>query len=166
SVMRSMGGGGHPGAGSAMIKSANPQSLEEWILELLKGNQESSVQVRDIMSSPVVHVTSETSMSRVGRILKDRGCTGLPVIDNGILKGVISRRDFKKIKKSSQLKSPVKAFMSTKNITISPERSPMHAARLMVKYDIGRLPVMENNRIVGIISRSDAMRYFYDTLPD
>ncbi|MFW5975260.1 MAG: CBS domain-containing protein [Desulfosalsimonas sp.] len=166
SIMRSMGGGGHPGAGSAMLKSANPDSLEEWIVELLKGNQESSVQVRDIMSSPVVHVASDTSMSRVGRILKDRGCTGLPVIDSGTLQGVISRRDFKKLRKSSQLNSPVKAFMSTKNVTISPDRSPMHAARLMVKHDIGRLPVMENNRVIGIISRSDAMRYFYDTLPD
>ncbi len=166
SIMRSMGGGGHPGAGSALIKSANPVSLKEWIVELLKGNQESSVQVRDIMSSPVIQVTSDTSMSQVAKILKEKGCTGLPVIDDGELKGVISRRDFKKLKKPSQLKSPVKAFMSTKNITIAPDRSPMHAARLMVKHDIGRLPVMESGRIVGILSRSDAMRYFYDALPD
>jgi CBS domain-containing protein len=36
----------------------------------------------------------------------------------------------------------------------------------MVKHDIGRLPVVENNRIIGIITRSDAMLYFYDLLPD
>lgn len=166
SIMRSLGGGGHPGAGSALLKSVNPRSVKDRIIELMKGNQESSVQVRDIMSSPVVQVASDTSMSRVGAILKEKGCTGLPVIDDGMLKGIISRRDFKKLKKQSQLKSPVKAFMSTKNITISPERSPMHAARLMVKHDIGRLPVIENDRIIGIISRSDAMRYFYDALPD
>lgn len=166
SVMRSMGGGGHPGAGSALLKSANPISLKEWIIELLKGNQESSVQVYDIMSSPVEQITSDASMSEVSRVLEEKGCTGLPVIDNGSLKGIISRRDFKKLKKPSQLKSPVKAFMSTKNITISPEQSPMYAARLMVKHDIGRLPVMEKGQIVGIISRSDAMRYFYDILPD
>ncbi|MFP4451738.1 MAG: CBS domain-containing protein [Desulfobacterales bacterium] len=166
SIMRSMGGGGHPGAGSALLKSANPVSLKQWIIELLRGNQESSVQIRDIMSSPVIHVTSDTTMSEVSRVLEEKGCTGLPVIDNSRLKGIISRRDFKKLKKPSQFNSPVKAFMSTKNITIAPDRSPMHAARLMVKYDIGRLPVVEKDRIVGIISRSDAMRYFYDTLPD
>ncbi|MCF8024459.1 MAG: CBS domain-containing protein [Desulfobacteraceae bacterium] len=166
SVMRSMGGGGHPGAGSALLKSVAPQSVRQWITELLKGNQESSVQVRDLMSSPVIQVTSDTSMSEVARILEEKGCTGLPVIDNGKLRGVISRRDFKKLKKQSQLNSPVKAFMSTKNITIVPEQSPMQAARLMVKHDIGRLPVVEKDQIVGIISRSDAMRYFYDALPE
>ncbi|MCF8110539.1 MAG: CBS domain-containing protein [Desulfobacteraceae bacterium] len=166
SIMRSMGGGGHPGAGSALLKSVNPLSLKEWIIELLRGNQESSVQVKDIMSSPVTYVASDTTMSEISAVLEEKGCTGLPVIDNGSLKGIISRRDFKKLKKPSQLNSPVKAFMSTKNITIAPDRSPMHAARLMVKHDIGRLPVVENDQIVGIISRSDAMRYFYDALPD
>ena len=42
----------------------------------------------------------------------------------------------------------------------------MQAARLMVKHDIGRLPVVENGEIIGIITRSDAMRYYYDLLPD
>lgn len=166
SIMRSMGGGGHPGAGSALLKSVHPRSLKDWIIELLKGNQESSVQVRDIMSSPVVQVSPGTPMSEVGEILKQKGCTGLPVSENGKLVGIISRRDFKKLRKKAQLKSPVKAFMSTKNITISPESSPMHAARLMVKHDIGRLPVIHAGQIIGIISRSDAMRYFYDVLPD
>jgi len=42
----------------------------------------------------------------------------------------------------------------------------MQVARLMVKHDIGRLPVVENGRIIGIVTRSDAMAYFYDLLPD
>ena len=55
----------------------------------------------------------------------------------------------------------------TKNIqTIDPGRSPMEAARRMVKHDIGRLPVVAEGKIIGIITRSDAMRYFYDLLPD
>jgi tRNA nucleotidyltransferase (CCA-adding enzyme) len=166
SIMRSMRGGGHPGAGSAMIKSVKPEALKEWLLELLRGNQQASVQVSDLMSYPVFSVTSDMSMSSVADFIEEKGCTGLPVVDDERLVGVISRRDFKKIKKSSQLKSPVKAFMSTKNITIEPDRSPMEAARIMVKHDIGRLPVVKDGRIIGIMSRSDAMIYFYDLLPD
>jgi tRNA nucleotidyltransferase (CCA-adding enzyme) len=166
SIMRSMGGGGHPGAGSAMLKAVNPVALKEWLVELLKGNQESSIQVQDIMSSPVVTVPPDMVMAEVAEILEEKGCTGFPVSQNGKLMGVISKRDFKKLKKPSQFQSPVKAFMSTRNITISPDRSPMHAARLMVKHDIGRLPVVEDGKIIGILSRSDAMRYFYDALPD
>jgi tRNA nucleotidyltransferase (CCA-adding enzyme) len=165
SIMRSMGGGGHPGAGSTMIKSASPDALKDWLMELLKGNQQSSVMISDLMSYPVFSVRSDTPMSEVANLLKEKGCTGLPVVDDEQLVGVISRRDFQKIKKSSQLKSPVKAFMSTRNITIGPDKSPMEAARIMVKHDIGRLPVVKDNKIIGIMSRSDAMIYFYDLLP-
>lgn len=166
SIMRSMGGGGHPGAGSVMVKSVNPSALKDWLLELLRGNQQASVLISDLMSYPVFSVTSDTPMSDVADLLKEKGCTGLPVVDDERLMGVISRRDFKKIKKSAQLKAPVKAFMNTRNITISPDKSPMEAARIMVKYDIGRLPVVKDDKIIGIMSRSDAMIYFYDLLPD
>jgi tRNA nucleotidyltransferase (CCA-adding enzyme) len=166
SMVRSMGGGGHPGAGSAMLKTVNPKAIKELLTELLKGNQQTSVLVSDLMSYPVYTVTSDTTMEDVGKILKEKGCTGLPVVDNESLMGIISRRDFKKIKKHSQMKSPVKAYMSTKNIVIEPDKSPMEAARLMVKHDIGRLPVVKNGKIIGIVSRSDAMIYFYDLLPD
>jgi len=165
SIMRSMGGGGHPGAGSVMLKSVNPDALEEWLVELLKGNQQASVQVSDLMSHPVITVTSDTPMEKVAQVLKEEGCTGVPVVDQGRLVGVISRRDFRKVKGAQRMKSPVKAFMSTKNITIGPENSLIEAARLMVKHDIGRLPVIENDQVVGIISRSDAMLYFYDLFP-
>ncbi|MFO7839678.1 MAG: CBS domain-containing protein [Desulfosalsimonadaceae bacterium] len=164
-IMRSMGGGGHPGAGSAMLKSVNPEALEEWIYELLKGNQHASVQVSDLMSNPVITVTSDTTMEEVAAVLKEEGCTGVPVVDDGRLVGIISRRDFRKVKGTGRMKNPVKAFMSTKNITIGPENSLMEAARLMVKHDIGRLPVISENQVVGIISRSDAMLYFYDLFP-
>jgi len=166
SIMRSMGGGGHPGAASAMLKSVNPAAVEEWITELIEGNQQASVQISDIMSFPVFTVEADTSMEKVAAILKEKGCTGLPVVDGEKLVGIISRRDFKKIKRESQMKSPVKAFMSTNIMTIEPGKSPIQAARLMVKHDIGRLPVVENGRIIGIITRSDSMLYFYDMLPD
>jgi len=165
-IMRSMGGGGHPHAGSAVLKSVNPDAVETWIQELIMGNQQSSVRISDLMSFPVVTVSVDTPMDAVAKILRQKGCTGLPVVDNDTLVGMISRRDFRRIKKESQLTAPVRAFM-TKNVrTIDPGRSPMEAARRMVKHDIGRLPVVAEGKIIGIITRSDAMRYFYDLLPE
>ena len=153
-------------AGAALLKSANPAAVEKWIKELIRGNQQASVQISDLMSFPVITVTGDTSMEKVARILKEKGCTGLPVVKNKRLVGMISRRDFRKVKKESQLKAPVKAFMTTNVLAIEPGKSPMQAARLMVKHDIGRLPVVDRGRIIGIITRSDAMLYFYDLLPD
>jgi len=55
--------------------------------------------------------------------------------------------------------------MHTDVVTIEPGKSPVQAARLMVKHDVGRLPVMQDGKIIGIITRSDSMMYFYDLLP-
>jgi CBS domain-containing protein len=164
--MKSLGGGGHPGAGSAMLKGVNPNVAEQMIVDLIRGNQQSSVQISDLMSFPVFSVPPDTAMADVAQILRERGCTGLPVVDQGKLAGIISRRDFKKIRKNAQLQSPVKAFMNRRVTTIEPGKSPIQAARIMVQHDIGRLPVVDNGQIIGIITRSDAMRYFYDLLPD
>lgn len=166
-IMRSIGGGGHPGAGSALIKSANPAAVEEMIRELVKGNQHSSVMLSDIMSYPVLTVHEDTTVEEVANLLRDVGCTGMPVVDDeDNIVGVISRRDFKKIRKNNQMQAPIKAFMSRDVITISNDKSAIEAARLMIKNDIGRIPVMEDGKIIGIITRSDAMMYFYDLLPD
>jgi len=166
SIMQSMGGGGHSGAGSAMVKSANPDAVKKMIVELIRGNQQASVQISDLMSFPVFSIPSNNSMKEAALILKKKGCTGIPVIDGGKLVGIISRRDFRKARKDSQLKAPVKAFMSTNIISVKPGESPMKVAQLMVKHDIGRLPVVDGGRVIGIITRSDVMHYFYDTLPD
>jgi nanoRNase/pAp phosphatase (c-di-AMP/oligoRNAs hydrolase) len=166
SIMRSMGGGGHPAAGSAVHKSVNPDAVEDMIRELIQGNQQASVQVSDLMSFPVYTVPPNTSMKNVAFMLREKGCTGFPIVEDGKLVGMISRRDFKKLKKESQLKAPVKAFMKRNVTTIAPGKSPSEAARLMVKHDIGRLPVVDNENILGILTRSDTMLYFYDLLPD
>jgi len=166
-LMKSLGGGGHPGAGSALLKATNPDTIKQILVELISGNQHSSIMLSDIMSYPVVTVSDDTTIEEAVMILRDMGCTGLPVVDSeNHVTGVISRRDFRKIRKSKQMHSPVKAFMSRDIITISHDRSAMEAAKLMIKHDIGRIPVMQDNKIVGIITRSDAMMYFYDLLPD
>jgi nanoRNase/pAp phosphatase (c-di-AMP/oligoRNAs hydrolase) len=165
-IMRRLGGGGHPAAGSAVLKGVNPDAIEEMIVALIAGNQQSSVKVSDLMSFPVFTVAADTSMAAAGKLLREKGCTGLPVVKDDRLVGILSRRDFKRLRKGSQLKSPVKAFMSSRIKTIRAGENPLRAAHIMIKYDIGRLPVVDNDRIIGIVTRTDTMRYFYDLLPD
>ena len=165
-IMRAIGGGGHPAAGSALIKSVNSDAVEQMIVKLINGNQPAAVQIGDLMSYPVVTLSPDTRMKKVYTILREKGHMGIPVLDDGGLVGIISRRDFWKAKKTSALNAPVRAFMTKNVVTIEPGKSPMQAARLMIKHDIGRLPVVENGRIIGIVTRSDTMRYLYDLLPE
>ena len=166
SIMHCLGGGGHPSAGSAVLQEVNPDAVESMIADLIRGNQQASVQVLDLMSFPVISVEPHTPMSEVAGLLRGNGCTGLPVLDNGRLAGIVSRRDFKRLRKQEQFDAPVKAFMSTCVQAIGPGDSPLAAARMMIKHDIGRLPVVQDGKMIGIITRSDCMRYFYDLLPD
>jgi tRNA nucleotidyltransferase (CCA-adding enzyme) len=165
-IMRSIGGGGHPGAGSALLKDVNPRAVQETIQGLIAGNQQASVQVRDLMSFPVFTLEATTRMKAARNILEEQGYTGVPVIENEKLVGIISKRDFRKVRNRSGMQAPVKAFMSRDVKTIEPHKSPTQAARLMAKYDIGRLPVVAEGKIIGIVTRRDVMLYFYDLLPD
>ena len=96
SIMRSIGGGGHPGAGSAMLKSVNPEAVKEMILSLVEGNQQASVQISDLMSFPVITVEPSATMDAAAKIMRAKGCTGLPVAEGNRLVGMISRRDSKR----------------------------------------------------------------------
>ena len=167
-LMRNIGGGGHPGAGSAMIQSEflNPGAVTEMITELIDGHQRSSVQLSDLMSYPVHTVSADMTMEEVAQLLREKGFSGLPVVENNAIVGVISRRDFRKMRKEAHMKSPVKAYMSKEIITIDSEKSPLEAVRLMIKHDIGRVPVVHCGEIIGILTRTDAMRYYYNLLPD
>ena len=165
-ILRGLGGGGHPGAGSAMIADAKPERVVETITHLIEGNQQSSVRIGDLMSFPVTTVPPDMTMEALRLFLSEHGITGAPVVEDGRILGVVSQRDFKKVKKASGMQAPVKAFMSPKVVTIDPGASPLRAARLMVAHDIGRLPVVQDGEIIGIVSRSDAMIYFYDLLPE
>lgn len=165
-LMRAMGGGGHPGAGSAMLRQVNPEAIYEMINGLVSGNQQSSVQISDLMSFPVQTVAPSATMEEAARIMRIKGCTGLPVVEGDQLVGMISRRDFQKVRRESKLKSPVKAYMRTPVQTIDPGKSPSQVARILIRQDIGRLPVVEDGRLIGIVTRSDVMCYFYDLLPE
>ena len=59
--MRALGGGGHPAAGSALIKSVNPDAVEQMMVRLISDNQQATVQISDLMSYPVVTVSPDTT---------------------------------------------------------------------------------------------------------
>ena len=165
-VMRHLGGGGHPNAASALLHKTGPDDARKWIMEFLEGSNSVMVQISDLMSYPVLTVSPDKPMKEVALLLRERGCSGFPVTNGRQVVGIISRRDFKKIRKDKQIEAPVKAFMSTKVRTIGPKNSVMDAVKIMVKEDIGRLPVIENNHLIGLVTRSDTMRYYYNLLPD
>jgi nanoRNase/pAp phosphatase (c-di-AMP/oligoRNAs hydrolase) len=167
-VMLTLGGGGHAGAGSATIKSAHttPEQIKEKISNILSANKSETVSISDIMSFPVVSASPNTSMREIQAIMEKEKIRGILITENEAILGIIVLWDFKRIKKERQWESPVKAFMSRDIITITPNTSPSMAARLMIEKDVGYLPVVQDNRVIGIVTRTDILTFYYDLLPD
>jgi CBS domain-containing protein len=91
---------------------------------------------------------------------------GIMVMEEDKIQGIIVLWDLKRIKKEQQWDSPVKAFMARDIITIEPGASPSIAARIMIENDVGYLPVVENDKVIGIVTRTDILTYYYDLLPE
>jgi tRNA nucleotidyltransferase (CCA-adding enzyme) len=121
-----------------------------------------------MMSFPVYTVSADRSMAEVAKMLEPQGMHR-PAGDGrrGSLVGIISRRDFKKIRKQIATPGTGQGVHEQSGGQYSgPGKAPSRQPRIMVRHDIGRLPVVADDRIIGIITRSDVMTYFYDLLPD
>ncbi|MCL6635369.1 MAG: CBS domain-containing protein [Peptococcaceae bacterium] len=157
-ILGELGGGGHPAAASATIKKAQVDEVAERLLEAIRARVRPPVTAADIMSSPVKTITPETVIEEAGRIMLRYGHTGLPVVKGDRVVGVISRRDVEKAVHHGLGHAPVKGFMNSNLVTVAPE-APVSAVReLMIEHDIGRLPVLKDGRLVGIVSRTDVLR--------
>jgi acetoin utilization protein AcuB len=87
----------------------------------------------------------------------------LPVVADGQLVGIITDRDMRE--HAGYLdRTAVKAVMSRKPLSVTPATTLEAAAQLLLKHKIGGLPVVENVRVVGIITRSDVLQAFLDVM--
>ncbi|TCP63785.1 tRNA nucleotidyltransferase (CCA-adding enzyme) [Heliophilum fasciatum] len=160
-LLRPFGGGGHSAAAAATIKGGNVKQILNQIVQQLQHTIHPLMGAREIMSSPVKTVTPATTVDEAGKVLLRYGHSGMPVLDGEKLVGVISRRDLDKAGLHGLRHAPVKGFMSRKVISIPPETTLAEIQRLMIEHDIGRLPVMEQGKLVGIVSRTDVLRMLH-----
>ncbi len=163
-VLRDLGGGGHGGAGSATIRDQAPEAVRERLVEALEGNARPPSRVRDLMSVRVRSVTPAHRLLEVRALFEQWGVTGAPVVDEvGSLVGVISRRDIERAEREGRAQLSVASCMSHHPVCVAPAEPLPVAFELIVKNDIGRLPVVEGGQVLGIVTRSDLLQASYGT---
>jgi CBS domain-containing protein len=143
------------------------------------GAPHGATRVEQLMTAPVATATPEMTLKEVAAVLVERGISGMPVVRDGELVGVVSEADIVSIEQGGARRNRTLAWllgeaidtpplgastagdvMSAPAITISSHQPPATAAALMTKYGIKRLPVLEDGRLVGIVSRRDLVRAF------
>jgi acetoin utilization protein AcuB len=118
--------------------------------------------VRDIMTSPVAAVPPETSLEDGYRMMREKGIRHLLVFDGERVVGVATDRDLR-LATSALAPSPfpagsrIDSVMVRDPLTASPTDPVEDAARVMRERKIGCLPVMEDGRLVGIITGIDLL---------
>ncbi|MBN3963246.1 CBS domain-containing protein [Nostoc sp. NMS8] len=154
-----LGGGGHSQAASLNLRGVDSQAILKQLLDGIKAQIPHLPTARDLMSSPVRTILPETTIAEAQRILLRYGHSGLSVIDTQEqLVGMISRRDIDIALHHGFSHAPVKGYMTRNLKTITPDTTLPQIESLMVTYDIGRLPVLKNEQLVGIVTRTDVLR--------
>jgi CBS domain-containing protein len=132
----------------------------------------SDARVRDIMPEKMVTVSAGDTLSTVEDIMTLGRVRHMPVTQAGKLVGVVSERDLLRASLSTlssfgsdQRRAFLQAVeiarvMSTPAITIEPEATVEAAARIMADEKIGCLPVVQGERLLGLITETDLLRYF------
>lgn len=157
-LFKPYGGGGHPKAASLILRGESQEIFQQLINQLKEQIPHPPV-ARDLMSSPVRTIRPETTIQEAQRILLRYGHSGLSVVDaNDRLVGIIARRDIDIALHHGFSHAPVKGYMTSNLKTITPDTPLPEIEEIMVTYDIGRLPVLENDRLVGIVTRTDVLR--------
>ena len=160
-AMHALGGGGHPGAGSVLLKNTSADEARRLVLEYCDAHPFRPRLVRHMMSTPVHTVQPEQVLEQVHRYFRAQGISGAPVVRDGELIGVISKRDIRAAERDGRANLPVSSCMASHVKSTTPDEPLLRAFERMVQGDVGRLPVIENGHIVGIITRSDALRLLY-----
>ena len=130
------------------------------------------MKVRDIMVTELVTLHVEEQMSLASDIMNLARIRHLPIVEGERLVGIISQRDLFKASLASvmgydyaatrdHLKSvSIKEAMVREVITVGPETGIQEAGRIMLDKKIGCLPVVEDHRLVGMVTETDILRCF------
>ena len=156
------GGGGHSQAASMTTTAEDAEAIFNSLVTGLRSQIPEPPTARDLMSSPVRTIRPDTTIKQAQRILFRYGHSGLSVVEaTGKLVGVISRRDLDLALHHGFSHAPVKGYMTQNLKIITPETTLPEIESLMVTYDVGRLPVIDNQELIGIVTRTDVLRQLH-----
>jgi len=132
------------------------------------------VKVTEVMSRPVVSVTPDTTIKAAAATLVGRGISAMPVLDDaGALVGIISEADLLEVEArrpdprsqatplapTARSTPHVVSEVMTRDVVVVPDTAEVsQAARLMLDQGVKRLPVVKDDRVIGIVSRRDLVR--------
>ena len=125
-------------------------TVEQQIAEVKKVKMSGNLTITD-----VVTITPDSSLSKVRSIMEQEAVSGLPVIWDDKVIGIVSKRDIKPVSYSSDKK--VKDIMTSDVVTIEESTTPHEALNIAYENKVERLPVVRDEKLVGIVTVRDIL---------
>lgn len=163
-VMKEFGGGGHHNAASAIIKEAPLELVEDKVKGLLRRAVKHTKSAGDVMTSPVITISMEDSVRSAESMMTRYGINVLPVVANGKYKGIISREIVEKAIFHGFGRSVVEDFTTPDVLTVGRDTQVRDIERLMIEQNQRFMPVLDGEKIIGAITRTDLLRVLYEEM--
>ena len=126
-------------------------TINEQLEEVKKVKRSGDLTIRDVIT-----ISPESSIKEANEIMDEEEISGLPVVDNGRVIGIISRRDIKPIINADAHKK-VADVMTEEVVTVTESATPEEALDVAYENKVERLPVVEDGAIVGIVTIKDIL---------
>ncbi len=160
-IITELGGGGHGFAAAATIKDKTIAQTEHQLLDILQRQVESGQLAKGLMSSPPITADVDTTCKKARDLLSRYNVNALLVVektdDRERLKGFISRQVIEKALYHSLDDIRIGEYMTTEFATVGPDADITEIQTKIIENKQRVLPVMEGNRILGVITRTDLL---------
>jgi len=161
-VLSEFGGGGHATAASATIKDMPFELVEERLVQALRKQIRPMKLAMDVMTAPVIAIQWNNKIKEAEAMLTRYGVNVLPVIKSERYVGILTREVVEKALFHGFGKSCCMDFATTDAITVSPETTISEIETSMIEQNQRFIPVIEDDKIVGAITRTDILRSLYE----
>ncbi|MEW5736195.1 MAG: CBS domain-containing protein [Thermodesulfobacteriota bacterium] len=159
-VVAALGGGGHPSAGSAMVRGMKPEAVAERIARLLSEGAGKELRVSAIMISAAHAICASTPIADARKIFSEARAKALLVVKENRPTGLVVPADMAKTQNDSL---PVSSVMRQNLPAVCPEDGLRTVTRLMMEHDIPLVPVLDkqSGALAGIVTRADVLLQMY-----
>lgn len=163
-IAAQLGGGGHGRAAAALIRDMSLQEAKARLLALLEEHIQPTVRVREIMSYGVRMVDPGMTVARAAELMQRYGHEGFPVVEEGRVVGMISRREVDRAMRLGLEQAAVSTYMTKGQIQVRSEDAVETVQQVMFAHSVGQVPVVSaEGAILGIVTRTDLINLLLRT---
>jgi tRNA nucleotidyltransferase (CCA-adding enzyme) len=157
-VLTHLGGGGHPQAASAALRDATLADVLTRLREALDAEVPSALTAGAIASRPVRSITPADTMDGAAELMVRWGHPVLPVLEDGRVAGLVTRKDVDKAVRHGLGHAPVTGFMTRAVVSVAPDAGLDTLERLMSTESVAAVLVLDDGRLTGIVTHADLLR--------